>query len=141
MSIQTPPGSMWLILIVSLSISIITGVVNRLVIPVARMRRYSREIRKFKEAMAIAKKENNQKLLLKLERRKKFIERITREQASSRMRPMLIFLIPFMTIFYYLNNLYSQPGWIAYTVAILPINLSRIPLFSGGLFGGTPFCW
>ncbi|MEM2145898.1 MAG: EMC3/TMCO1 family protein [Candidatus Jordarchaeaceae archaeon] len=141
MSIYTPPVSTWIILGVSLFISIITGVVNRLVLPVARIRRYSREIKKYKEAMAIAKKENNQKLLLKLERKKKFIDRITREQASVRLRPMLIFLIPFMILFYYLNGLYSPPGGLSYVIAILPINLARIPFFSDGMLGGAPFYW
>lgn len=137
MSINTPPESMWIVLGASLLISIITGAVNRIVLPVARLRRYSREIKKFKEAMAIAKKENNQKLILKLERKKKFIDRITREQASSRFRPMLIYLIPFMAMFYYLNSLYSPLG-ISSVVAILPINLSRIPFFSDGMLGGAP---
>jgi uncharacterized membrane protein (DUF106 family) len=131
---------MWIVLGASLLISIITGAVNRLVLPVARLRRYSREIKKYKEAMAIAKKENNQKLLLKLERKKRFIDRITREQASSRFRPMFIYLIPFMAMFYYLNSLYA-PGGIFSVVAILPINLSRIPLFPEGMLGGAPLSW
>nr|MDO8081948.1 EMC3/TMCO1 family protein [Candidatus Freyarchaeota archaeon] len=138
MSIYTPPESMWIVLGASLLISIITGAVNRLVLPVAKIRRYSREVKKFREAMANAKKENNQKLILKLERKKKFIDRITREQASSRFRPMLIYLIPFMALFYYLNSLYSAAG-ISSVAVVLPINLSRIPFIPEGMLGGAPF--
>jgi uncharacterized membrane protein (DUF106 family) len=135
MSIYAPPDSMWIVLGVSLLISIITSGVNRIVLPVAKIRRYSREIRKYREAMAHAKKENNQKLILKLERKQKFIERIQRESASSRFRPTLIFMIPFLLIFAYLNSLYF-PGGIASVVAVLPINLSSIPGIPFGMLGG-----
>jgi uncharacterized membrane protein (DUF106 family) len=135
MSIYAPPDSMWIVLGVSLLISIITSVVNRIVLPVAKIRRYSREIRKYREAMAHAKKENNQKLILKLERKQKFIERIQRESASSRFRPTLIFMIPFLLLFYYLNSLYNTSG-IYSVVSVLPINLSSIPVIPFGMLGG-----
>ncbi|WXG40532.1 MAG: EMC3/TMCO1 family protein [Candidatus Freyarchaeum deiterrae] len=134
MSIQAPPESMWVILGVSVAIGAITGAVNRLVLPVAKIRRYSREIRKYRQAMADAKKENNQKLILKLERKQKFIERITREQGTVRLRPTLLFMIPFWIIFAYLNSLYSTSG-IAYVTAVLPINLNSLSFIPSGMMG------
>lgn len=139
MSIYSPPESMWIVLGASLLLSITASAVNRIVLPVAKIRRYSREIRKWREAMAKAKEENNQKLILKLERKRKFIERIQREQASERFKPTLIYLIPFMALFYYLNNLYGAPGFgpmIPSVVAVLPIDLSRIPGIPEGMLGG-----
>ncbi|MBS7268653.1 MAG: DUF106 domain-containing protein [Candidatus Freyarchaeota archaeon] len=139
MSFSVPPGSMWVVLGASLLLSITASAVNRLVLPVAKIRRYSREIRKWREAMANAKKENNQKLILKLERKRKFIERIQREQASTRMKPTLIYMIPFMALFYYLYGLYGFPGFermIPSIVAVLPINLARIPGIPEGMLGG-----
>lgn len=139
MSIYTPPESMWIVLGAALLLSITASAVNRIVLPVAKIRRYSREIRKWREAKAKAKEENNQKLLLKLDRKKKFIERIQREQASTRFKPTLIYMIPFFILFYYLNNLYGAPGFgpqMPSVVAVLPINLSRIPGIPEGMLGG-----
>lgn len=139
MSVYSPPESMWIVLGASLLLSITASAVNRIVLPVAKLRRYSREIRKWREAMAKAKEENNQKLILKLERKKKFIDRIQREQASSRFKPTLIYMIPFMALFYYLYGFYGFPGMermVPSIVAVLPINLGRIPGIPFGMLGG-----
>ncbi|MFB0560778.1 MAG: EMC3/TMCO1 family protein [Candidatus Lokiarchaeia archaeon] len=138
MSIYTPPESMWVVLGAALLLSITASAVNRIVLPVAKIRRYSREIRKHREAMAKAKEENNQKLILKLERKKKFIEKIQREQASTRFKPTLIYMIPFMALFYYLYGLYGFPGMermLPSVVTVLPINLGSIPGIPEGMLG------
>lgn len=138
MSVFSPPESMWVVLGAALLLSVTASAVNRIVLPVAKIRRYGREIRKWKEGMARAKEENNQKLILKLERKKKFIEKIQREQASSRFKPTLIYMIPFMALFYYLYGLYGFPGMermLPSVVAVLPINLGSIPGIPEGMLG------
>ncbi len=134
-----PPGSTIIVLGVAILVTLTSSIVNRLLLPVAKIRRYSQEIRKWREAMQRARETGDEKLMLKVKRRQRLIERMQREQASLQFRPMLVYLIPFLVLFYYLNSFYGFPFGPVVSptiVAILPISTTDIPGFPSGTFGG-----
>jgi len=81
-----------------------------------------------------AKRTQNEKLLKKVKRRKAYIDRIQREQLSSRCKPSLIFLIPFMIIFTILRGFFTIDGT-EQIVAVIPFNLQKILPFLVGMGG------
>jgi len=134
-----PPCSTLIVLGVAILVTLTSSIVNRLLLPVAKIRRYTREIRKWREAMQKARETGDEKLMLKVKRRQRLIERMQREQASLQFRPMLVYLIPFLVLFYYLNSFYSFPFGPVVSptiVAILPISAMEVPGFPAGTFGG-----
>ncbi|MHA1607647.1 MAG: EMC3/TMCO1 family protein [Candidatus Freyarchaeota archaeon] len=134
-----PPASTLIVLAVSILVTLTSSVVNRVLLPIPKIRRYAKEIRKWREMMQRAKETGDEKLMLKAKRRQKLIEKMQREQATLQFRPMLVYLIPFLVLFYYLNSFYSAPFGPTVSptiVAVLPVNLFDVPGFSPGTFGG-----
>jgi len=82
-----------------------------------------------------AKRTQNEKLLKKVKRRKAYIDRIQREQLSSRCKPSLIFLIPFMLIFTVLRAFYTLEDGTEQIVAVIPFNIQKVLPFLVGMGG------
>ena len=99
-----------------------------------RLQRQQAEIKQFQEMEKEAKRTQNEKLLKKVKRRKAYIDRIQREQLSSRCKPSLIFLIPFMLIFTILRGFYTIEG-AEQIVAVIPFNLQKVLPFLIGMGG------
>ncbi|MGY5852102.1 MAG: EMC3/TMCO1 family protein [Candidatus Thorarchaeota archaeon] len=111
---------------VSVSISTISNLAMRRFADMRRLRRYQAEIKQYQEMKKKADETQNEKLLRKVKRRKAYIDRIQREMMTTRCKPSLIFLIPFMAIFTILRGLYTGADGISQiVVAVLPFNIDK----------------
>ena len=136
--VQSPPYSALFIMFVSLFVSTLSNLAMRRFTDMRRLNRYQTEIKQFQEMEKEAKKTQNEKLMKKVKRRKAYIDRIQREQMTTRCKPSLIFLIPFMLIFTVLRGFYSWPGAGGdMIVAILPFNIQKVLPFLEGMIGMT----
>jgi len=138
--VQSPPLSALFIMGVSLFVSTLSNLAMRRFTDMRRLNRYQTEIKQHQEMEKEAKKTQNEKLMKKVKRRKAYIDRIQREQMTTRCKPSLLFLIPFMLIFTVLRGFYSWPldqGGGDMIVAILPFNIQKVLPFVEGMVGMT----
>jgi uncharacterized membrane protein (DUF106 family) len=131
---RSMPYSGLFIMLVSVTISTMSNLAMRRFSDMRRLNRQQLEIKQFQEMEKEANRTQNEKLLKKVKRRKAYIERIQREQMSSRCKPSLIFLIPFMIIFYLLSQFYTVNGT-QQIVAVLPFNIQKVLPFLAGMGG------
>ncbi|MGD9395966.1 MAG: EMC3/TMCO1 family protein [Candidatus Thorarchaeota archaeon] len=131
---KSPPLAAFFIMFISLSISTISNLAMKRFTDMRRLNRYQLEIKQFREMEQKAQKTQNEKLLKKVKRRKSYIERIQREQMSSRCKPSLMFFVPFIIIFAILRGFYSTGG-VDDIVAVLPFNIQKVLPFLVGLAG------
>jgi uncharacterized membrane protein (DUF106 family) len=133
-----PPYSALFIMFVSLFVSTLSNLAMRRFTDMRRLNRYQAEIKQFQEMEKEAKRTQNEKLMKKVKRRKAYIDRIQREQMTTRCKPSLIFLIPFMLIFQILRGFYTWPvdqGGGDMIVAVLPFNIQKVLPFLQGMIG------
>ncbi len=131
---REPPMAGIFILFISLSISTLSNLAMKRFTDMRRLNRYQLEIKQFREMEQKANKTQNEKLLKKVKRRKAYIDRIQREQMSTRCKPSLIFLVPFFILFGILRGFYSTGG-IDDIVVVLPFNIQKVLPFLVGLVG------
>ncbi len=120
-----------LILLIAFSLSMTSSLLSRKIMDVNRMKRYSKEIKKFKDLEKSVKETGNRKGAIKLKRKQKYIEKITRTVMWQRMKPMLIYMGPFMILFFILNTTFGST-----TCAMFPFGINKVPLLN--MFIGSP---
>ncbi len=131
-----PPYAVILIVLVSATVSTLSNLSMRRFSDMRRLSRYQTEIKQYQEMSKEAEKTQNAKLLKKVKRRKAYIDRIQRETMTQRCKPTLMFFIPFMLVFYMLQNFYFDPvSGTNRVVAILPFNVQKLLPFLQGLAG------
>ena len=136
--IQSPPGSGLFIMLVSVSVSTMSNLAMKRFTDMRRLNRYQAEIKQFQEMEKEARKTGNEKLMKKVKRRKPYIDRIQREQMTTRCKPSLLFLIPFMVIFTVLRSFYSWGVGVGdRIVAVLPFNIQYALPFLDGMIGSS----
>jgi len=113
-----PPNSAIFILMLSIALSVLISVVNRILLDIDKLKRYEEKIRKWRQMYFKAKRTGDKKLLIKVERQSKYIQRLQSEVASERFKPVFIYLIPFWILFLVLNSVYKKS-----IVVFLPVAL------------------
>ncbi|MFX1338626.1 MAG: EMC3/TMCO1 family protein [Promethearchaeota archaeon] len=120
---NSPPGSMWFILLLSLIISIISVVLTKLLIDTKEMERKQKQIKAHneekKKIIEIAKVDVDRyhKARKKWERRDIMLKKTQQGMAMDRMKPTLLFFLPMIIIFWVLRNIYGNSP-----VAATPMN-------------------
>ena len=87
------------IIFISLALSLTTNIVTKKVTDIPRLNRYQAEVDKWKKQEAEAKKlldagTPNRKLMIKVQRKKKYIEKLQRNMATERMKPSIFTFVP-----------------------------------------------
>lgn len=134
---QYPPNSAILIMAASLTVSSLSNLAMKRFTDMRRLNRYQAEIKQHQEMEKEARKTQNEKLLKKVKRRKSYIDRIQKEQMTTRCKPQLMFMIPFMAIFAILRVFFTYPNGSDMIVAILPFNVDNVLPFLDGMIGTT----
>jgi uncharacterized membrane protein (DUF106 family) len=129
-----PPYAGLLITAVSLGVTLMSNLAMKRFSDVRRLKRYQVEIKQYQEMQKKAQKTQDEKLLRKVRRRKAYIDRIQKEMLGARCKPLLIFMIPFMMIFYLLSGFYSAGG-VSQIVAVIPFNAHKLLPFLAGFVG------
>ena len=117
------------IIFISLGLSFSTNIVTKKVTDIPRLNRYQAEVEKWKKQEAEAKKLSqegtpNRKLMIKVQRKKKYIEKLQRNMATERMKPSIFTFVPYILLFTILSRFVF--AWAP--TAIFPFNLGKIPL-------------
>ena len=131
---RTPPLSGILITLVSLGVTLTSNTAMKHFTDVRRQRRYQLEIKQYQDMLKQAKKSQDEKLARKIRRRKAYIDRIQKEMLGARCKPLLMFFIPFMMIFYLLSGFFTVGG-VQQIVAVVPFNFEKIMPWVVGLIG------
>ena len=113
------------ILCISLTLSMTSSLLSRKIMDVRRLKRYSKEIKKFKDLEKHVRATGDRKSAIKLKRKQKYIEKITRTVMWQRMKPMAVYFIPFMILFIFLNTTFGNT-----TAAMFPFNIGVVPLLN-----------
>jgi len=121
-----------LILGISFTLSTTSSLVTRKLMDVKRLTRYSKEIKKFKDLEKYVKESGDKRAVIKLKRKQKYIEKITRTVMWQRVKPTLIFIVPFMVLFFFLNMTFGNT-----TCAMFPFNITKVPILN--LFFRSPW--
>ncbi|MFB0545256.1 MAG: EMC3/TMCO1 family protein [Asgard group archaeon] len=103
-----PPGSMLFIVLVSICLSLITATVTKVLIDVKKLRKYTEQIKEWNKKRAEAIKKADKKLFIKVKRKEKYIQRLQREMMGMQFKPMLVFMLPFILIFFLLRTVFEN---------------------------------
>jgi uncharacterized membrane protein (DUF106 family) len=136
--IGQPPGSAILIILVSVGVTLISNLATKRFSDVRMLRRYQTEIKEYQQMLKKAEKSQNEKALRKVKRRKAYIDRIQKEMMTARCKPTLLFIIPFMLIFYSLSGFFvdtSSGASVPRVVAIIPFSVDKLLPFLDGFIG------
>jgi uncharacterized membrane protein (DUF106 family) len=130
-----PPGSAVFIFFLTLCMTTFTAFTTTKITDQPKLRRYRREISEWRKMMQTAQKTGDEKLALEVRRRSKIIQNMQKQVSAQSIKPTLIFLIPFLIIFFVLSAFYGR-----IPVAAIPYNLGAlqpIPLFGQLIFAYT----
>lgn len=114
---------------VSLLLSLASNVATRLLTDVNLARRITSEVKAFREELRQAVQAKDKDKEKKLRKREKQMLELQMKVTKSRMKPMLLFWIPFILVYYLLS---SFLGGFDTIVAISPIPIDLMILNIGG---------
>lgn len=128
------------VMLIAFMLAFTTNLLTRAVLDVKRMKRYTDEINKWKADEKKVKELRekgtpNKKLKIKVQRKKKYIEKLQRNTATMRMKPTFITFVPFILLFFILS-MFIFP--IPTVVAVFPFNIAKIPVL-GGMMGPAAY--
>lgn len=133
--IQYPPGSALLVIGIAVASSLISNLITRLITDTDQLRRYNKQIRLHKEALKKAEMEGDTKKIIQLQRKSKYIQKITGKMAKERIKPLIFTFVPLIILFFILNGFFTSGGS-PILVAYTPFRLNNIP-FLGNLLGAV----
>lgn len=98
----------WIFLI-ALSLIILRSFARFLMTDQRKIKIYQERIEKWKQQREKAQKEQDPKLLRKVQSRKSKIQKFQSQMAKERMKPMCLFMLPFLAAFYLIQYLFPSP--------------------------------
>lgn len=134
-SIKYPPGSMFAILAVSITMTIISTILNRVLTNPKQLKEKQAVIKAHKdrrkeiEELKEERPKKYKKELTKWERMDKPIQTMQQKMGLQRMKPMCFTIVPYMMIFPIIGGFFDGP------VAIPPMNPYDIPLIGQFIWG------
>ena len=124
----SPPWSTLFIFLLAAAISFLMSLANRLTTDPEKTQAWRKEIAEWNEQFREARKSGNKKQMEKLMKKQQYILQIQAKMSWQSMKVSLLFFIPLMIVWFFLNNTYrKQP--IAYFPGIGPQLLWLPPLF------------
>lgn len=120
------PNSTLFILLLSMSLSLLTALANKLLTNREQLNSWRKEVARWTEDSKEAKKSGDKKLLAKVKRKEKHILSLQSKMMWQSMKVSLLFMIPFFLIWQLLIGFYGDA-----TVAKIPWidGIWELPLF------------
>ena len=140
---NSPPGSMWFILLLSIIISIVSVILTKLLIDTKEMDRKQKQIKAHneekKKIIELAKIDVDRyhKARKKWERRDIMLKKTQQGMAMDRMKPTLITFLPMIIIFAVLRGIYVNAPVVATPMNPLVYGLLQWPIGMGIADGTT----
>ena len=120
------PNSTLFILLLSMSLSFLTALANRLLTNREQLNAWRKEVARWNEDFKKARKSGDKKLLAKVKRKERYILKLQSKMMWQSMKVSLIFMIPFLLIWQLLIGFFGGT-----TVAYIPWidGVFEMPLF------------
>lgn len=137
------PLSTLLVTLTSLSLNLVSNLAIRKLTDIKKFKRVRAETTAFRKELMEAIKTKNQTKVAKLKKKEQKMRELEAKTSMERMRPTLLFWVPFIAIYYLLTNFL---GGINNIVAISPIMIDLVfikigvPMATQG-FGFGIFWW
>jgi uncharacterized membrane protein (DUF106 family) len=114
----SPPGATVFILILSLGLSLMALIIQRLMIDVKGLRARQLEISKYDREKLKATRAGDKRTLAKLKREELRINQMRMQNTKEQFKTMPVLFVPFILIFWIFSALYGNE-----VVAVLPLSL------------------
>lgn len=99
----------FIITAIAFSLTILRSVAQYFMIDQAKMKIYRRKIEEWQEKRQEAKEKQDPRLLRKVKAQQSKIQKFQTEMSKARMKPMCLFMVPFLIVFWAIQWLFSQP--------------------------------
>lgn len=109
-----PPAATIFILLLSVCLTLITSLVNRMFTDPKQMRAWRKEIKRWTDEFREATRTKDKKLLAKVEKQRPMIMKLQQKMSWQSMKVSLLFFVPFILMWQVLWSIYGEP------VAFLP---------------------
>jgi len=108
------PTSTIFILLLCISLTVLTSIVNRLFTNPEQLRAWRKEIKEWTDEFREAQRSKDKKNLAKVEKQKTRIMKLQQKMSWQQMKVSLLFFVPFLLMWQVLWGIYQEP------VAFLP---------------------
>jgi len=120
--LKQPPTSALFILALSVVISLVTSISNRMVIDIEEHRRWTIESHRLRQEMMEAMRGGNQRRTARLQKRQQQMMKEQQKMTANRLKLTLLFFVPFILIWQVLRNFI---GGVEY-IALMPLKVPWI---------------
>jgi len=127
---RDPPGSSIFIIIVAITVTLFSTLVSRRIIDLDKLKRYTKETKDYNSMKLKATRSQDRRLMKKVEDNEKRAQKMQRELATMRIKPLIYTLIPTLLIFVLMNGHF---GSIDTIVANIPFSLPENIIFPFGV--------
>lgn len=119
------PNSTFFILLLSMSLSFLTALANRLLTNREQLNAWRKEVARWNEDSKKARKSGDKKLLAKVKRKESYILKLQSKMMWQSMKVSLIFMIPFLLIWQLLIGFFGDTtvAYIPWIDGVLPMSL------------------
>lgn len=124
-----PPGSSIFIIMVAIFVTLFSTLVSRRIIDIEKLKRYTRETKEFQSLKMKATRSQDRRILKKVEDNEARNQKMQKELASMRLKPLLYTFVPMIAIFILMSNYFSDASAI---VANIPFSLPESIIFPFG---------
>jgi uncharacterized membrane protein (DUF106 family) len=134
--IQTPPHTLWFIIIVSIAVSLFSTLLNKLLVDNDMLQRQQETIndhnKRKKELLKLSETDVKKysKAYPKFMRRDASVKQMQQKMSMSRLKPTCFTFIPMIVFFYVIRTMYTGPSGIQMPVAKPPMNIMDNQIFS-----------
>lgn len=126
---RDPPGASIFIILVAISVTLFSTLVSRRLIDLDKLKRYTKETKVYNKMKLKATKSQDRRLMKKVEDNEKRAQKMQRELATMRIKPLIYTLVPTLLIFVLMNGHF---GSIDSIVANIPFSLPENIIFPFG---------
>ncbi len=128
--ISTIPGSTIFIMLVSIGLALVSIWATRKFTDMEKMEQDMEDIKVWQERLKEARQTMDPLLMQQVQEDQGRIMRLQGSMMTNRCKPMCVFYIPLIIIFYMMNTIYGNS-----IVAIIPFNIHEVLPFLTGLIG------
>ena len=126
---RDPPGASLFVLLVAFSITVFSTLISRRLLDLDKLKRYTRETKEFQALKLKATKTQDRRILKKVEDNQTRSQKMQRELATMRLKPLMYTFIPLIAVFALMNTYFAASTSI---IANVPFSLPESMIFQMG---------
>jgi len=116
-----------LVLLEAVGVNLLYAVGRRKFTNIEKMRRYTAEMKAFREEMSAATKAGDKAKLERLKKKQQQMTKMQTEMSTENLKPTLLFMVPLMGV-YYLVSSFIKGAILAVSPIAIPLLITSIPI-------------